>query len=85
MIAPTMANHPNRGKQAQASNPKPAEIRAGRELAGLTQSEAAAVVYSTLRTWQDWEAEGQTNRRMHPAIWELWLLKTAHLRGGKKS
>jgi DNA-binding transcriptional regulator YiaG len=77
----TMANHPNRSRGHQpGANPKPAEIRAAREAAGLTQSAAAELVYSTLRTWQDWETDGAQNRRMHPAIWELWLIKTAHLR-----
>lgn len=86
MISTTMANHPNRGRSpAPGSNPKPAEIKAAREAAGLTQSAAAELVYSTMRTWQDWEAEGDSNRRMHPAIWELWLNKTAHLRPAKKS
>lgn len=85
MLATTMANHPNRGRAPNpGANPKPAEIKAAREDAGLTQTAAAELVYSTLRTWQDWEAEGDTNRRMHPAIWELWQIKTAHLRGKKK-
>lgn len=76
----TMPNHPNRSKRSPApgSNPKPSQIRAEREAAGLTQTQAAEKVYATLRTWQDWEAEGDTNRRMHPAIWELWLLKVKH-------
>lgn len=84
MIPTTMANHPNRSKtQGPGATPKPAVIKAARELAGLTQTAAAALVYSTMRTWQDWEAEGDSNRRMHPAIWELWLIKTSHLRQAK--
>lgn len=74
----TMANRYRTPSPGTA--PKPTEIRAAREAAGLTQTAAAVLVYSTLRTWQDWEAEGDTNRRMHPAIWELWQIKTAHLR-----
>lgn len=86
MLSTRMANHPNRSKTpAPGANPKPAQIKAAREAAGLTQTAAAELVYSTLRTWQDWEAEGDTNRRMHPGLWELWLLKTAHLRDGKKT
>lgn len=53
-------------------------IRAARRAAGLTQREAGAVVYVVARTWQGWEYGPNT---MHPAIWELWLHKTAHLRG----
>ena len=46
--------------------PKPEHIKAARLDAGLTQTEAATLVYSTCRAWQYWEA-GQ--RKMHPAIW----------------
>lgn len=55
------------------NNPTPAEIRAARVAAGLTQTEAGAVIYCAMRTWQDWELG---NRRMHPAFWELWKMKT---------
>lgn len=49
-------------------------IRAARVAAGLTQSEAAAVVHRpSYRTWQDWE-RGQA--RMPLDAWELFLLKT---------
>jgi hypothetical protein len=47
-------------------SPKPAEIRELRETYGLSQAAAAGVAYSTLRTWQNWEA-GTVS--MHPAIW----------------
>jgi DNA-binding transcriptional regulator YiaG len=53
-------------------DPGPAAIRAAREAAGLTQTAAAQVIYSTLRTWQDWESGA---RRCHPALWELWRIK----------
>ena len=68
-----MANHPNRGGNRAASNPKPDEILAAREALGLTQTEAAEVIHCTLRGWQEWEAG---NRRMHPAFWELFRLKS---------
>lgn len=69
-----MVNHPNRSRRGHPSaTPDPAEIRAAREAAGLTQTEAGALVHSALRSWQDWEAGA---RRMHPAIWELFLIKT---------
>lgn len=71
-----MTNHPNRSRRSDAPgrNPKPAEIRAAREAAGLSQTAAAALVYCTLSAWQRWE---QDERRMHPAIWELWRIKAA--------
>lgn len=55
-------------------SPAPAIIKAAREAAGLTQTAAAALIYCTLRGWQEWEAG---NRRMHPAFWELWRMKAA--------
>ncbi len=68
-----MPNHPNRGRRVNpAANPSPDTIRAAREVAGLTQTQAGAVVYSSLRAWQQWESG---ERRLHPAIWELFRLK----------
>jgi len=70
-----MGNHPNRSRDGSPSrNPSPQEVRAAREAAGLSQTEAAALIHCTLRGWQEWEAG---NRRMHPAFWELWLIKVA--------
>lgn len=57
-----------------ATSPTPAQVRAARAEAGLTQTEAAALIHCTLRGWQEWEAG---NRHMHPAMWELFRLKTA--------
>ena len=54
------------------TSPTPASIRAARAAAGLTQTQAAALIYCTLRGWQDWEAG---KRAMHPAFFELFLLK----------
>ncbi|TAL65737.1 MAG: hypothetical protein EPN79_11185 [Burkholderiaceae bacterium] len=53
-------------------NPLPSEVRAAREAAGLTQTEAAALVHTSCRTWQQWEAG---DRRMHQAFWELFRIK----------
>ena len=44
-----------------------------REAAGLSQTAAGALLHTTCRTWQQWEAG---DRRMHPAFWELFLLKS---------
>lgn len=55
------------------NNPTPEQIRAARESAGLTQTEAARLIYSTLRTWQDWEAG---KAKMSPAFFELFRLKS---------
>ncbi|WP_407058382.1 helix-turn-helix domain-containing protein [Zoogloea oleivorans] len=73
-----MQNHPNPGPKGPSANPAPAEIRAAREAAGLTQSQAAALIHSTLRTWQDWEA-GKARRPAH-----LMLRETPAFRPGRK-
>jgi putative transcriptional regulator len=63
-------------KNYNAGTPDPEQIRAMREDAELTQSEAAAEVYVTLRTWQKWEG---AERAMPAGLWELFLLKTGVL------
>jgi len=52
--------------------PAPQKIKDARVMAGLTQGGAADVVYSTRRTWEDWE---RGVARMHPAIFELFCIK----------
>lgn len=79
-----VVNHPNRGRKALASSseiPTPAQVRAAREAAGLTQTEAARLVHTQLRAWQQWEAEEGTagHRRMHAAFWELFTIKAGIL------
>lgn len=75
-----MTNHPNRSRKADrpGSTPTPAQIRASRESLQLTQADAAEIVHSGVRSWQQWEAEVGTadHRRMHPAFWELFRIKT---------
>jgi DNA-binding transcriptional regulator YiaG len=52
--------------------PAPERIGDERRNAKLTQTQAAALVHSSLRGWQQWEAG---HRKMHPAFWELFLYK----------
>jgi DNA (cytosine-5)-methyltransferase 1 len=55
------------------------KIKQARKEAGLTQSQAATLIYSELRTWQHWE---KGDRSMHPAFFELFLIKaSAHDKG----
>jgi DNA-binding transcriptional regulator YiaG len=63
-------------------HPTPEEIRQAREAAGLSQTAAADAIYSTRRTFQDWEAG---IAKMHPGLWELFLLKTKKARNGKNT
>jgi DNA (cytosine-5)-methyltransferase 1 len=46
----------------------------------LTQTRAAELVHGSLRGWQQWEAG---DRRMHPAFWELFLLKVNGATAGR--
>ena len=52
--------------------PTPQQIKKARTQAALTQTQAAELVHCTLRAWQHWEG-GQ--RKMHAAMWELFLMK----------
>ena len=52
--------------------PAPQQIVALRKTAGLTQTQAAELIHSKLRTWQDWESG---KAKMHEAHWELFQLK----------
>jgi DNA (cytosine-5)-methyltransferase 1 len=54
-------------------SPTPEQLKQSRREAGLTQSESANLIYSELRTWQHWE---KGDRKMHPAFFELFLIKT---------
>jgi putative transcriptional regulator len=67
------------GERKQPSrNPTPEEIKRLRELAGdLTQAEAAKLVHSSLRAWQQWKAG---ERPMHPSTWELFSMKATKLK-----
>lgn len=51
----------------------PDQIKEARRKAGLTQEQAAKLVHVTTRAWQLWEAG---DRKMHPACWELFTIKT---------
>jgi putative transcriptional regulator len=75
-----MTNHPNRSKTAPRRNPKPEDVKAARDRAGLTQTEAAEIVHTQLRAWQQWEAG---DRSMHPAFWELFQIKAKAARSRK--
>lgn len=55
-------------------SPTSEQVRAARQSAGLTQTAAGELIHCSLRTWQQWEAG---HREMHPAFWELFLMKTA--------
>lgn len=77
-----MGNHQNRSKRGNRDrNPAPSEIRAAREMAGITLERAAILVHTEIRTFQHWETEPglESHRRMHAAFWELFLRKCLEL------
>ena len=59
------------------NSPSPSEIKQARMDAGLTQSQAASLIYKGLRTWQGWETDESLpgHRKMDSAFWELFLIK----------
>ena len=58
--------------RAGKPSPLPQQLNGARELANLSQKEAAAIIYCSERAWQDWEAG---RRRMHPQMWEAFVHK----------
>lgn len=78
----TVTNHPNRSQQNRTlrMNPTPAEVRAARESVGLTQQQAAELIYTTWRTWQNWEStDPAEQRRMPAAAFEYFLVLTGQM------
>lgn len=54
--------------------PTPDAIKSARLAAGLSQTQAGAVLYCAERTWQDWE---RGRRVMMPALFENFCSKNA--------
>ena len=69
-------NQNGKMKMMKIKNPEPDQIRAARLSAELTQESASRLVYSSLNAWSQWE---RGERKMHPAIWELFQIKTQQL------
>ena len=63
-------------------SPAAETVKAARQAAGLTQTAAGALVHTTCRVWQRYEAD---ERRMHPAMWELFSLKAGAPDAKKRS
>lgn len=57
--------------------PSPAEVKAARGWAGLSQREAADRVCGSQRAWENWEQpKGSAEHRpMHSGLWRLFLLE----------
>ena len=65
------SNQRQRGVLGQVPTPFQIKIARGE----LSQSQAASLIYTTQARWSNYE-NGKS--RMHPAAWELFLLKTKH-------
>lgn len=56
--------------------PTPADVKSARAAVGLTQTQAAALIYKKLLAWQRYESG---DRAMDCALYELFLLKTSQI------
>jgi putative transcriptional regulator len=76
-------SHRNRSKNPHTPgrDPKPDEIRAARDAAGLTQTQAADLIHSTLRTWQDWEGGVAP---MRPYAWGYFLISVGSVTAARQ-
>lgn len=63
-----------------SASPTPEQIREAR--GNLSQTAAAELIYSTMRTWQNWESPigSPSHRVMDPALFELFQIKAAKLK-----
>jgi DNA-binding transcriptional regulator YiaG len=71
-----VSNHPNRSRRRTddpARTPTPEQVREARDAVGLSQRQAAELVHSTTKAWERWESG---ERPCHPAIFELFAMKS---------
>jgi DNA-binding XRE family transcriptional regulator len=62
------------------NSPTPEQVKQSRTDAGLTQTEAAELIYKGCRAWQQYE---KGDRAMDAAYWELFLIKTKQVHNAK--
>lgn len=55
------------------NNPTPEQVKQARATVGLTQKQAAEVIYKKVLAWQRYESG---DREMDAALYELFLIKT---------
>lgn len=66
-------------KRTAAATPAPAEVRAARAAAKHDVKQAATVIYGTAKAWEEWETDAPGARRIHPAFFQLYQLKTGQV------
>lgn len=59
---------------SRVPRPSKEEIKEARKAAGITQTEAAVLVCTTCRVFQQWEAGERT---MHAGLWKLFKIEVA--------
>jgi len=59
--------------QKENESPDIFEIKAARLASGLSQSEAAKLIKSSKRSWENWE---QGRVKMHPGLFDYFLIKS---------
>lgn len=59
---------------ARSNKVAPGEVRRARLSAGLTQEEAGKLVFAPARTWQNYEQEGDSGRKM-PLVAFAWFCR----------
>ena len=58
------------------TQPTPTQIKDARQAAGLTQTQAAGIIYKKVLAWQRYESG---DRAMDAALYELFLIKTGQI------
>lgn len=73
-----MPPHPRRNtRPGNTRVPTPDEVRQARERAGDTQLKASRRIRGGEKAFEQYEsASPSNNRRMHPGLFELYLIKT---------
>lgn len=54
-------------------NPTPADVQAARKAAGLTQTQAAALVGKSLAAWKRYESTTKSHTPIPALVWEAFL------------
>ena len=58
------------------NQPTPADVKSARAAAGMTQTQAAQIIYKKVLAWQRYESG---DRAMDYALYELFQLKTGQI------
>lgn len=68
--------------QKDMMSPRPEAVKEFRMANDLTQEQSAKLVHGSVRAWQQWESG---DRKMPPAVWELYWIKVKTLAAKKEA